>query len=200
MPQGASRDEWRAEEAICARFPLEWNAATSRWGAFADVVNAFAVAAAMGLLLVLAAHFKQTILAWIFGVLTAAPVVTCVAMNIVLLGARKETVNWLSALPFPIDNLNAVFAGFGEEFEVHFRSEVPARDVVMEQFAKVSEDVFVLATHEDQRMTRARLGVIMSKHTPQRQVYYRYRRFRQVVDRSLVALHEKHPIDRVLLI
>ncbi|MBI5533740.1 MAG: hypothetical protein HY898_13555 [Deltaproteobacteria bacterium] len=200
MPPGSTGSEWRAEEAVCARFSLEWNAVTSRWGALADIINAFGISAVAGLLLLLAVHWRLTAAAWALGVLAAAPILICVVANIALLGSRAKVVAWLSSLPFPVENLNAILAGFGEEFEVYFEGDAPSRDRIMEHFARVSEDVFVLETHVDQKMVRSRLGVIVSKHNPQRQAQARYSRFRLVADQALVPLHGQHAIARVLVI
>jgi hypothetical protein len=200
LPPASAGSEWRADEAVSARFSLEWNAVTSRWGALGDIINAFGISAVAGFLLLLAVHWRLTAIAWGLGVLAAAPIPICVVINIALLGARAKVVAWLSSLPFPVENLNAILAGFGEEFELYFEGDAPTRDQVMEHFARVSEDVFVLETHADQRMVRARLGVIVSKHNPQRQAQARYSRFRLVADKSLVPLHGQHAIARVLVI
>jgi hypothetical protein len=197
----AKDDRWhRADESVATRFLLSWNATTSRWGMLGDVVMASACMAVGGFFLALAAHFKLVVLAWALGAVTAAPMVACIVVNVSLLGARGKVVKWLASQPFAVENMNAILAGFGEEFEIHFAGVAPKREAVMEYLARVSDDVFVLEEHEEQAMVLARLGVIGNKHIPFRHAHVRYERFLQVVERSLGPMHEHHPIKRVLVV
>jgi hypothetical protein len=188
----------RANEAVASRFSLDWNAATSKWGLAADLVVASAAVSVAVFFLALSVNFGLTALAWVFAVLAAIPLVTVVVANVLLRKARSRVVAWMASLPFAVQNMNCLLAGFGEEFEVYFEGAAPARDVLMQHFSTVSDDVFVLETHEDQKMVRARLGVIVSKHNP-RQAQLRFARFTEVVERSLLPLHAQHPIRHVLL-
>lgn len=192
-------ERWqRADESVAARFSMSWNAATSRWGIAGDLVVASGCSALAALLLALAVNFHLRWAAWVLGGLAIAPLAVYVVVNVRLRDGRRRVVSWLAGLPFPVENMNSLLAGFGEEFEVYFVRDAPGRQEVMEHLERVSEDVFVLETHEDQNMIRARLGVIVSKHNP-RQAHLRFARFTQVVERSLIPLHEAHPIERVLL-
>jgi hypothetical protein len=189
----------RAGEAVARRFTLAMNAATSRWGALCDIVPAFGAAAVLGLLVAIAAHFGATALAWLLAAAALVPLVACAAANLALRDARERVIDWIASLPFPIENVNAVLAGAGEEFEVHFTGAAPSRDEVMGRFAVVSEDLLVLAVHDEQRMVRARLGILDHKHDSFRDARLRYARLLETVGRALLPLHERSPIERVVI-
>ncbi len=189
----------RADESVSRVFSLAMNASTSRWGVLCDVVFASVVAGLGGFVWVLARHLHRPAL-MVFGIaLTVAPLLTCVGANIALSRARSRVVDWLTSLPFPIENLNAILVGLGEEFEIHFAGEMPSRDEVMAHLSRVSEDVFVLEVDDDRKVMLARLGVEVHKHLATIAGWMRYDRFRRVVEMSLVPLHEEHAIGLVRL-
>lgn len=190
----------QADESLARSFSLAMNASTSRWGVLCDVLFS-SVAAALGtLLFAIAMHHHLTVVVAIGGMLAVVPVVTCVAANLALRGARGRVVRWLASLPFPVENMNAILACLGEEFEIHFQGEMPTREEVMEHLAGVSGDVFVLEVHEDQKQMLARLGVIVNKHLSQTAGWKRYERMHRVVELALVPLHERYPIARVRVV
>jgi len=190
----------QADESLARSFSLAMNASTSRWGILCDVVFSSAAAAAGALLFALALHYQKTALSVVGAVIAAGPVLTCVGANLALRGARARVVRWLASLPFPVENMNAILSCFGEEFEIHFVGEMPSRDEVMEHLARVSEDVFVLEEHEDQKLILARLGVIVNKHLSQMAGWKRYERIHRVVEEALVPLHERYPIAMVRVV
>jgi hypothetical protein len=196
----SAQDLQRADEALVAKFTWPMNAATSRLGLFCDLVFAFALAACAGFLFVISAHFRSIALASVLGVLTVAPLIVWLVGNLALRNARRGVVQWIASLPFPVENLNAVLLGMGETFELHFLSEVPPRSVVMDHFAAVSDDAFVLEVRDEQKMVLSRFGVVVSKHNPHGGAYARYALLRQLVGRSLIELHHDFPIARLQII
>lgn len=190
----------QADESLARSFSLAMNAATSRWGLLCDVVYSSTAAAVGASSFGLALHYQKTGLAVLGAVIAVVPVVTCVGANLALRGARRRLVGWLASQPFPVENMNAILAGLGEEFEIHFGGEMPSREEVMEHLSRVSEDVFVLEEHEDQKLMLARLGVIVNKHLIQTAGWRRYDRMHRVVDQALVPLHGRYPIAMVRVV
>lgn len=194
-------ERWRlADESVAGRFTWSMNAATWRHGWFCDIIFAFVMSGMAALGLAVAVHAHVTWIAWGFGAMTAFPLIGCLVANVMMRNARVHVVAWIASMPFPVENINALLLGMGEMFEIHFVSSIPARTEIMEDFAQVSDDVFVLETRDDERMMVCRFGVIASKHNPHRLAYGRYARLRQLAERSLGATHEKHPIARVRIV
>ena len=196
----SAQDLQRADEALAPKFTWPMNAATSRYGLFFDLVFAFALAAGAGFLLVIAAHFRLIAASYLLGVLSVAPLLVWLVGNLALRNARRAMVEWIASLPFPVENLTAVLLGMGETFELYFVSQVPPRTVVMDRFAAVSEEAFVLEVRDDQKMVLSRFGVVVSKHNPHRGGYSRYALLRELVHRSLIDLHRDFPIARLRIV
>lgn len=190
----------RADAALPKPFTAAMNAATSRFGVLCDIPITFIVVAAIGTVTAGAYSLASGIPVWIAAVVVPVPVFVCIIANLVLRNARRDVVAWLGAVPFPIENVNAVLCGAGEYFEVFFSDDPPPREVVMEFFELASDEVFELERDETRRVVSARFGVMDSKRNPYRSANRRYERMRLVVARALVPLHGRHPIARVLIV
>ncbi len=187
----------QADDSLAKRFSWQMNACTWKYGVLSDLIYASVLA---GLFVVIAAFFSRhgffavaTVCIW----LAVACVVFAFAANIYLRNARSRVVAWMANMPFALENVNAILAGGGESFELHFADAVPSRDRVMSNLEAVSDDVFVLSVDEEQRMVLARFGVIGSKHAPIQTARRRYVRMQDIVERAVVPLHEQFPIRMV---
>lgn len=188
------------EPSLPDRFTPAMNAATSRFGVLCDISLTFVAVAALATVTAAVFHFVPSLPGWLAAVVLAVPVVACIVAHVALRNARREVVEWLRTVPFPVDNANAVLSGSGEFFEVHMRDELPERDVVMTYLERSSEEVFVLESDETRRVVTGRLGVEDSKLNPYGVAHRRYERLRRVTELSLVPLHDEHPIERVLIV
>ena len=70
----------------------------------------------------------------------------------------------------------------------------------MDFLERASEESFVIESDEDRKVVTACFGVQDSKYNPYGAAHRRYTRMRRVAELSLLPLHEKHPIERVLVI
>ena len=115
-------DKAQANELVAARFSRLMNATTSPLGVAGDPPL---VAAATAVLLVayLAATRSDAppALQQVLLVLVAVPVGFAILVTFAILGARSKLVAWLAGLPFPLENMNAILNGLGDELEVTFK-------------------------------------------------------------------------------
>src|SRR4029079_18900196 len=113
----------------------------------------------------------------LFAALTAMPVAVAWLVAISLLGARARVIDWLAGLPFPVENLNAVLNGLGDEMEITFATTCPPAAQVNPVLDAVSPDAFVTRAPDavapaeaappdpatpplDQRILEVRIGVV----------------------------------------
>lgn len=180
------------------------NATTSRWGVLTDP-GLVGVATAPFVVAVLAALRLEASPAILTAleVVAVVPVATAVTTALALRGARARVVDWLSGLPFPVENVNAVLNGLGDGLEVSFcgaAPEVPALNVELDQ---VSAECFVVKAgpegrepaEGELRWLEIRIGVADSKRNPSRSNHQRFERLRAVVERVLVPLAARYPIS-----
>jgi len=198
----------RAAESVATRFTRIMNAATSRWGVVTDP-PVLALATGFFLILLMASLRISAVesLIPIFAVLTALPVVVGLVVSLALMGARARVITWLAALPFPVENLNAVLNGLGDEMEITFASSCPQAAEVNSLLDAVSPDAFVTrapgvrsdaATPADDRpILEVRIGVVDSARNPSASNFQRYERVRTLIDTVLVPLHAKHALIEV---
>ena len=209
MVEPSAPDRARAAESVASRFTRIMNAATSRWGVVTDP-PVLALATGFFLILLLASLRISAIesLVPVFAALTAMPVALGVIVSLSLLGARGKVIDWLAGLPFPVENLNAVLNGLGDEMEITFATSCPPAAQVNPLLDAVSPDAFVTKAPElepaptgegappapARPILEVRIGVVDSARNPSASNYQRYERVRVLIDTVLVPLHAKHAV------
>src|SRR5262245_53798018 len=144
-------------------------ATTSPIGSWCDVMAASALS---GLFLVvgLFAIRRSTNPSSLYIALAVAavPLTLSVLLSTTLGGSRDAVVRWLSSLPFPIENVNALLAGLGDTIEVHFEpgTTVPTRAMLQPKLDEVSDDILLVKERPDEGSIEIRLGIIDSKRMP----------------------------------
>jgi hypothetical protein len=196
-------DPNEANESVAQKFTHVMNATPSPLAVFTDFSVASVVAGvllAIGLFTIRKSHDPPDL--YIVLAVAAAPFAASYAVQLALRSSRHVVVGWLTTLPFPIDNLNAVLAGLGDTIEVHFGpgSTVPTRATLQPQLDQVSDDVLLVKERPEERSVEIRLGVIDSKRMPFRTNHQRYERLVAVVERVLVPLSKVSPIVRVIVV
>ncbi|WP_437738139.1 hypothetical protein [Sorangium sp. So ce1335] len=195
---GSALAEQRADQSVSARFTRLMNASTSRWGVLTDppLVSLASGAFLLAFLGALGRDAGPSV-ARALGGLIVAPIAIALVVSLALRGARREVVAWLARQPFPVENLNAVLNGLGEALEVTFAGAVPETAELNAELDKVHPDVFVTGGVEDARSLDLRIGVVDSKRNPSVTNHRRYVRVREIVERVLVPLAERYPIESV---
>ncbi len=132
-------------------------------------------------------------------VLAAVPLAVAVALALAQTGARARVVAWLAALPFPVENMNAVLNGLGEVLEVAFRDRAPAVTALNGALDRVSADCFVSKSGDDgdPSVVEVRIGVVDSKRNPSASNHQRLLRVQALVDEVLVPLAATSPVVEV---
>lgn len=196
---GSDRDlalQERADQSVSRRFTRLMNASSSRWGLLTDPPL---VALASGVLLItfLAALSMEAdpVAVRVLGALAVLPSAVAIVVSLALLGARARVVAWLARQPFPVENMNAVLNGLGESLEVTFAGAPPAAEEINRELDKIDPDSFVLGGVEEARTLDIRIGVVDSKRNPAATNHRRYVRVLELVERVLVPLAERHPIE-----
>lgn len=188
-------DKAQANDLVAQRFSRLMNATTSPLGVVGDPP---VVAAATAVLLVayLAARRSDAapVLQQVLLVLAIVPVAFAILVTFAILGARGKVVAWLAGLPFPLENMNAILNGLGDELEITFRDgvKVPETSALNPKLEAIHPDSFV--TGAEEQAVVIRIGVVDNKRTPAASNYRRYRRTLDLVERVLVPLHAESPI------
>ncbi len=188
-------DKAQANDLVAQRFSRLMNATTSPLGVVGDPP---VVAAATAVLLVayLAARRSDAapVLQQVLLVLAIVPVAFAILVTFAILGARGKVVAWLAGLPFPLENMNAILNGLGDELEITFRDgvKVPETSALNPKLEAIHPDSFV--TGAEEQAVVIRIGVVDNKRTPATSNYRRYRRTLDLVERVLVPLHAESPI------
>lgn len=196
-PDGRRR---QANELVARRFSRLMNAASSPLGVWSDPpVIALAGAVTVTTALLVARFVVTPPPSWALWSFALAPFVLGACAILAISGARAKVVDWLASLPFPVENMNGLLNGVGQNLVIRFRDSRPTRDELDAALQAVHEDCFALEFHEqDPKIeVEARIGVLDSKLNPPRAHYRRYRRVREIVERALVPLSERHPIESV---
>ncbi|MEJ7732697.1 MAG: hypothetical protein WKG00_26290 [Polyangiaceae bacterium] len=195
-PVGGARQ--RAEESVSTSFSRLMRATTSRWGMLTDPpVVAVATAVPVVVVLVARRYGVEGAALWVLQLVAALPVAAGLLFTLALLGARGRVIEWLAAVPFPVENLNAVLNGLGETLEVTFAGEVPSTERLNADLDKVHSDAFVTESAPAEHRVELRIGVVDSKRNPARSNHQRYARVRAIVDQALVPLSAAFPIREV---
>jgi len=155
--------------------------------------SAITIMTALLLLRLLASPPSNAVL-WALG---GGPLAIALCALLALSGARGRVVKWLASLPFPVDNVNALLNGVGQNLRLTFRASMPSREELNAALEAVHEDCFALEFHEDEPEVEVRIGVLDSKVNPARSSYRRYCRARAIVSVALLPLLDKHPIASV---
>ena len=185
-----------ANELVADRFSRIMNATTSPAGVVGDPPVA-AAATAVLLVAYLAARrtdaspqVQQVLL-----VLVALPLALAIFVAIALMGARRRVVKWLAGLPFPVENMNAILNGMGDQLEVTFKGPAPEAAALNQKLDEIHTDCFV--TESKDQVVSMRIGVVDNKRNPATSNHRRYRRVLELVERMLLPLHKEHPIEAV---
>lgn len=192
-----------ANESVAEKFTNVMNATPSSLAAFCDLSVASVLSGillALGLFVI--RHSSDPSRLYPVFAIAAAPFLASYALLLGLRRSRRVVVDWLTTLPFAIDNMNALLAGMGDTIEVFFErgASLPDRSTLQPKLDQVCDDVLLVKERPDERSLEIRLGVIDSKRMPLRTNHQRYERLRQVVERVLVPLSITVPIARVLVI
>jgi hypothetical protein len=197
-------DPNEANESVAEKFTNVMNATPSSLSALCDLGIASVVS---GLFLVIGLfvirHSSEPSRLYAVLAVAASPFLGSYGLQIGLRRSRQMVVGWLTTLPFPIDNMNALLAGMGDTIEVFFErggAELPNRSSLQPKLDAVCDDVLLVKERAEERALEIRLGVIDSKKMPLRTNHQRYRRFLEVVERVLVPLSKTVPISRVLVV
>jgi hypothetical protein len=193
-------DPNEANESVAAKFTTVMNATPSALATLCDFSLASVVsgiALAIGLFVIRHSHEPARL--YIVLAVAATPFAASYAVQLGLRRSRQVVVGWLTTLPFPIDNMNALLAGLGDTIEIYFDrgAELPNRTNLQPKLDAVSDDVLLVNERPDERALEIRLGVIDSKRMPLRTNHQRYLRLLEVVERVLVPLSRSTPIARV---
>jgi hypothetical protein len=178
-----------ASECVAEKFTRVMNATPSPLAPFCDPMAASVLSGA-----IVAAGFfairRSNDAALLYAVLAVA-VVPLVAS--LLLSA---------ALPFPLDNLNALLAGLGDTIEIVFApgAELPTRATLQPRLDAISDDVLLVRERLDERTLEVRLGIIDSKRLPLRTNHARWNRFVEVMEKVVIPLSKNTPIERVRVV
>ncbi len=188
----------RAGESVATRFTRLMKATTSPMGMLTDppIVG---IATAVLLVAALAAQRSgsaPTLVTALF-VIAALPLTVAIVFFVALTGARGAVIRWLGGLPFPVENLNAVLNGMGEQLEIEFEGAPPLSPDLNQRLDAVTPDAFVTESRDETRSVDVRIGVVDSKRNPARSNHERYARVRALVDGALLPLHRERPIARV---
>ena len=130
-------------------------------------------------------------------VVVGLPLAVALAANVAVMGARAKLVAWLSGLPFPVENVNALLNGVAQNLLLRFEGDPPSREELNERLEQVHPDCFALEFHPQEPEVEVRIGVLDSKLNPAGAHHRRFRRVQQLVEECLVPLHAEHPIEVV---
>ena len=189
-----------ASESVAEKFTRVMNATPSPLGPLSDFINASFVSAiiiAIGLF----AIRRSSDPAALYAVLGAAavPFALCAIVSFKLRGTREEVVAWLTTLPFPVDNLNALLAGLGDTVELVFAPDtaMPARADLQPRLETVSDDILLVKERPEERTVEIRLGIIDSKRVPLYTNHQRWKRLCDVTEKVFAPLAKQRPIERM---
>jgi hypothetical protein len=191
-------DMARAEEAVAEKFSRIMRASVSPYGALTDPVLVCAVVATI--VVVSTIVYRVTMskgLALYLYLLCFVPLAVAFLVDRSLVRARARVVAWLAAQPFPIENMNALLNGVGQNLMVRFREAPPERKKLNDVLEQVSEDSFALEYVEAEHEVEVTIGVVDSKVNPSRANHRRYRRVQELVERALVPIAAEHAIVSV---
>jgi hypothetical protein len=195
-----------AGELVALRFSRLMNATTSPWGVVTDPPVIALATAPLFLAMLAAMRIDASPLVQnVLKVLAALPVVLAIVVGMALRRARPRVVRWLAGLPFPVENMNLILNGLGEELEILFRDARPATPELNMALERVSPSSFVTMAPDGGPEIRprgpsaieVRIGVIELKSSPATSNHQRYVRVRSLIEQVLVPLAAHYPIETV---
>jgi len=192
-----------ASECVAEKFTRVMKATPSPLGPMTDVMGASILSA-----LIVAVGFfairgsSNAVLLYVVFAIAAVPLLASALLSLPLRGSRDKVVAWLSSVPFPVDNLNALLAGLGDTVEVIFApgAELPTRATLQPRLETVSEDVLLVKERPEERTLEIRLGIIDSKRMPLRTNHQRWNRFVEVTEKIIVPLDKQSAVERVRIV
>jgi hypothetical protein len=192
-----------ANESIAEKFTRVMNATPSPLAPFSDLMAASIVSgltAVVGFFAIRGSRDASLLYA-VLGIATV-PLLASALVSVLLRGSRAKVVAWLSAMPFPVDNLNALLAGLGDTLELVFApgAALPTRDTLQPRLEAVSEDVLLVKERPEERTLEIRIGVIDSKRMPLRTNHQRWERLVELMDKVILPLDKTNAIERVRVI
>jgi hypothetical protein len=195
MTTSETSDRRRADQSVAVRFTRLMKASTSRYGVLTDppIVAVCTAVLLMGMLGArqLGAPGPVVIL---LEAVTVLPLAAAAILTMALSGARDRVVGWLAAVPFPVENMNAVLNGLGEALEIQFQGEPPTSEALNLELDKLNPDCFVTQSAPEEKRVEVRIGVVDSKRNPAVTNHQRFERVRDLVEKVLVPLSKTHPI------
>jgi hypothetical protein len=191
----SERSSGSAGDRVALRFTRIMKATTSPLGMLTDpaLVGAASAIAVVALLAALERGASALAIRALEGLLVV-PLAVAVVVTLALSGARAKLVAWLGALPFSVDNMNAVLNGVGDELVVVFEGEPPASPELNARLDAVHPDCFVTKHEPAERTVEIRIGVVDSKRNPASSNHARFARVRRLLDEVLVPLAREHAI------
>jgi len=192
-----------ASESVAERFTRVMNATPSPLGPVSDFISASFVSAVIfgiGLFVIRRSSDPASLYAVLGAV--ALPFVVSAIVSFKLRGTREKVVAWLTTLPFPVDNLNALLAGLGDTVELVFApgTAMPARVDLQPRLETVSDDILLVKERPEERTVEIRLGVIDSKRVPLYTNHQRWKRLCDVTEKVFAPLAKQSPIERMRII
>ncbi len=195
-PGTAARGVEAATEQVAKRFTRAMRAATSRWGALTDPSLVAVSLAVDGLVASILYRGDIIALSGVYALL-ALPFVVAMAVDLTLRSARRDIIAWLSQLPFPVENVNALLNGVAQHLVVRFGTEPPSRAAISALLDEVHEDCFALEFHEVEPEVELFIGVPESKLNPAAASHRRFMRVRRMLDACVVPLSDAHAVQWV---
>ena len=166
----------RADESVATRFSRVMNATTSPLGVLTDPPIVAVVTAVLLFAFLGALRMDMGGLVPVLGGIAALPVSVAFVTSLALVGGRKNVVDWLSTVPFPIENMNAILNGLGELLEVTFEGERPSAADLNAALERIHPDAFVTRHEPEESTVDIRIGVVDSKRNPSVSNHARYAR------------------------
>ncbi len=192
-----------ANVCIAEKFTRVMNATPSPLAPFCDLGAASVLSGLIVMtgFLVIGRSADASLIYVVLGIAALPPVASAI-LAASLRHSRDKVVAWLCAVPFPVENLNALLAGLGDTLEVVFApgAELPTRATLQPRLEVVSEDVLLVKERPEERAIEIRMGVIDSKQMPLRTNHQRWKRFVELMDRVLIPLAKTSAIERVLVV
>lgn len=192
-----------ASECVAEKFTRVMNATPSPLGIFIDLFAASILSGALvvGGLFGIRQSTDASALYIVFAV-AAVPLVASLLVSVLLRGSRANVVAWLSAVPFPVDNLNALLAGLGDTVEIVFApgADLPRRATLQPRLDAVSEDVLLVKERPEERTIEIRMGIIDSKRMPLRTNHQRWVRLLELMEKVFVPLGKSSAIERMRIV
>ena len=184
---------------MAPRFTRAMRAATSPHGMYTDPpIVAVGTAVTLMVALAIGMQSDNRIPMAALAAVALLPLAVSVVLAVSQLSARDKVIDWLTSLPFAVENMNGLLNGVADRLSVRFAATRPDRKTLNAALEAVHEDCFVLEFEGDVDLeVELKIGVLDSKYNPSLAAHRRYRRVRQMITQVLVPIAADHPIDEV---